>query len=115
MGNSFRRVPMRTAAWVIVVLLSIGVSAENTKGKAAGGAATPTAVITNPAAPAHPITAAQGEEILRLTGGSDMRREMMEGMLPEMQQMLPYMPDSVVEDFRHSLEMADFDAAMVRT
>jgi uncharacterized protein len=106
---------MRVAACLIVVLLSFGASAENTKGNAASEPAPPSRIIVPPPAPAQPITPAQVHEILSLTGGSDMRRQMLEGMLPEMQQMIPYMPDSVIDDFRHSLEMADFDAAVIQS
>ena len=65
--------------------------------------------------PEHPVTAAQVGEILAATNSTDVKRQMMENLLPLMQQMMPYMPENVLADFRHSLEIANFDAVLVRT
>ena len=64
-------------------------------------------------APAHPVTAAQVVEILQLTGTDPMRRQMLDDMLPYLKQMMPYLPESVAEDFQQSLGEADFQGAMV--
>ena len=63
--------------------------------------------------PAHPVTAAQVHEILQLTGTDPMRRQMLDGMLPYLKQMMPYLPEDAAEDFQSSLEDADFQGAMV--
>ena len=105
----------RTACAVFVLVLAFTASAESSSAKPASGKVATGGTVTAQAGPEHPITAAQVREILQMTGGNDLKQQMMEGMLPMMQQMLPYMPDTVVNDFRHSLEMADFDRAMVRT
>jgi uncharacterized protein len=113
---------VRKSAWLVfILLLGVTVSAESATGKPANrttsGAtsAGQTQGQASEAAPAHPVTVAQVREILALTSAGNMKQQMLDGMLPFVQQMLPYMPDSVVDDFRHSLEMADFDAALVRT
>jgi hypothetical protein len=109
---------VRHSAWLVFfLLLGVTVSAESATGKPASrtAAGTTGAGQAPEAAPAHPMTVAQVREILALTSVGNMKQQMLEGMLPFVQQMLPYMPDSVVDDFRHSLEMADFDAALVRT
>jgi hypothetical protein len=105
----------QTACAVFVLVLALTASAESSSTTPASGRIATSGTVTVQAGPEHPITAAQVREILQMTGGNDLKHQMMEGMLPMMQQMLPYMPDKVVDDFRHSLEMADFDAAMVRT
>ncbi len=42
-----------------------------------------------------------------------MRRQMLDGMLPYMKQMMPYLPEDVAQDFQRSLGEADFQGAMV--
>jgi hypothetical protein len=105
---------VRQTAWLVFfLLLGVTVSAESATGNPANGTAA--AAASAEKAPAHPVTVEQVQEILALTSVGNMKQQMLDGMLPFVQQMLPYMPDSVVDDFRHSLEMADFDAALVRT
>jgi uncharacterized protein len=65
--------------------------------------------------PAHPVTAAQVYEILELTGTNTQRREMLDGLLPHLKQMMPWMPADVVEDLQRTLGSADFEGAMVRS
>ncbi|MGC2617915.1 MAG: DUF2059 domain-containing protein [Acidobacteriaceae bacterium] len=109
---------MRQSAWLVFfLLLGITVSAKSATVKpapATATAATP-ATASTVQAPAHPVTVEQVQQILALTSVGNMKQQMLDGMLPFVQQMLPYMPDNVVDDFRHSLEMADFDAALVHT
>jgi len=66
-------------------------------------------------APEHPVTAAQVYEILQVTGTDTLRRQMLDGMLPYLKQMMPYLPADVVADFQQSLGTADFQGAMVRS
>lgn len=63
--------------------------------------------------PAHPATADQVYEILRLTGTDPMKRQMIDEMLPYLKRMMPYMPEDVVSDLETSLKTADFQGAMV--
>jgi hypothetical protein len=106
---------MRQSAWVVFfLLLGVTVSARSATVRPSNGPVVTAGVGAQPA-PAHPVTVAQVQEILALTSVGNMKQQMLDGMLPFVQQMLPYMPDSVVDDFRHSLEIADFDAALVHT
>lgn len=78
-----------------------------------GSGASSAAASENPP-PAHPVTAKQVYQILSLTGGDTLRREMLDGMVPHLKQMMPYMPADVVDDIQRSLATADYEAAMVR-
>lgn len=64
--------------------------------------------------PAHPVTAEQVYQILSLTGGDTLRREMLDGMVPHLKEMMPYVPANVVEDIQRRLGSADYEGAMVR-
>jgi len=74
-----------------------------------------TAVRSAEPPPEHPVTAAQVREILALTRTDTMRQQMLDGMLPSLREMMPYLPADVVADFRQSLAIADFQGAMVRS
>ncbi len=55
-------------------------------------------------APEHPVTAEQVREIMRLTGASQLSRQMLESLMPEIQQnMPPWMPADVLRDFENSM------------
>jgi hypothetical protein len=105
---------MRKAAWLVFVLaVSLTASAERSVGKPGSGlAASPAGEEQRPA---HPATVAQVREIMELTGGENVKQQMLDGLLPHMAEMLPYLPQDVVADIRQSLEIADFDAAVVRS
>ena len=107
---------MRKWVWLISTLTLLGTVpalAGSTTAKAGAGAAA-VASGENPP-PAHPVTAAQVYEILELTGTDTLKRQMLDGLLPHMKQMMPYMPADVVEDLRRSLGTTDFEGAMVRS
>lgn len=99
---------------ILLVVLSGTVPAWGGATMVRGSGAGPVADSAD-APPAHPVTVAQVYEILRLTGTDPMRRQMVDEMLPSLKQMMPYMPDDVVADFRHSLTTADFQGAMVHS
>lgn len=69
--------------------------------------------VTENRPPEHPVTSAQVCEILRLTGTDPLRRQMLDGMVPYLKQMMPYLPEDVAEDFQQSLAAADYQGAMV--
>jgi hypothetical protein len=104
---------MRRFAWLIL-LGSVPLLAATTAktGSAAGVAATGQ---EKTALPAHPVTAAQVYEILELTGSNTQKREMLDGLLPHLKQMMPWMPEDVVGDLQRTLGTADFEGAMVRS
>ncbi|MGC2638273.1 MAG: DUF2059 domain-containing protein [Acidobacteriaceae bacterium] len=104
------------ASAAVVFLFGLSVCAETTaKPAESSDTAKHTTVMVESAGPEHPVTAAQVREILTITNSTDVKRQMMESLLPLMQQMMPYIPDNVVADFQHSLELADFDAVLLRT
>lgn len=74
-----------------------------------------TIVVSGNQPPEHPVTPDQVRQILELARAENLQQEMVDSMLPSMQQMMPYMPESVLEDFRKSLRKADFEAAMIRS
>jgi hypothetical protein len=100
---------MRKITW-LVLLGAMPLMAATTTAKPGNG---PTTAVTADNPPAHPVTAAQVYEILELTGTDNMKREMMDGMLPHLKQMMPYMPADALEDLQRSLAVADFEGAMV--
>ena len=93
-------------------MFALPLMAATNVGKAGNGV-TSAATSENPL-PAHPVTAAQVYQILSLTGGDTVRREMLDGMVPHLKEMMPYMPADVVDDMQRSLGTADYEAAMVR-
>jgi hypothetical protein len=103
---------MRKIMW-LVLLGAMPLMAATTTAKPGNGPTAAGAVAANP--PAHPVTAAQVYEILKLTGTDTMKREMMDGMLPHLKQMMPYIPANALEDLEQSLAVADFEGAMVRS
>ncbi|MGB7136329.1 MAG: DUF2059 domain-containing protein [Acidobacteriaceae bacterium] len=101
---------MRKLGWLLVLagaLPACGATMAKESGK--GLAA------TADRSPAHPVTAPQVYEILRLTGTDPMKQQMVDEMLPYLKQMMPYMPDDVVADCERSLKAADFQGAMIHS
>jgi len=82
--------------------------------KAGSAASGPNAAVSSENPPAHPVTVAQVYRILELTGANTLRREMLDGMLPHLKEMMPYMPQDVILDIQRSLGSADYEGAMVR-
>lgn len=104
---------MRKLGW-LVLLVTIPALAATTTAKPVSGANAAAAPTSENPPPLHPVTAAQVYEILELTGTDTLKREMLDGLLPHMQEMMPYIPPDVVEDFQRSLGTADYEGAMVR-
>lgn len=104
---------MRNIAWLVLVV-TLPVFAATTTAKPECGTNGASSSSQN-LPPAHPVTAAQVYQILALTGTDTVKREMLDGLLPHMKQMMPYMPADVVEDLRRSLGTTDFEGAMVRS
>jgi uncharacterized protein len=106
---------VRRLAWSFCILfftLSLAVERGTVKSAAAPALPSPASAENPP--PGQPATAAQVRAIMLLTGAADVKQEMLDGLLPHMKEMLPYMPASVVDDLRQSLVLADFDAAVIR-
>lgn len=105
----------RWGSAALVLLFGLSVWADTGKPAEGKETASHASLVATTAGPEHPVTAAQVRQILTITNSTDVKRQMMENLLPLMQEMMPYMPDNVLADFRHSLEIADFDAVLVRT
>jgi hypothetical protein len=103
---------MRRLAW-LVLLGSMPLLAANTAKRGSVSAAAVTARENAP--PAHPVTAEQVYQILELTGTDTQKREMLDGLLPHLKEMMPWMPVDVVSDLERTLGTADFEGAMVRS
>jgi hypothetical protein len=101
-------------AWMVLLATMPLMAATTTAKSGSGSSVAGTAVSENPP-PAHPVTAAQVYEILHLTGSDSMKREMLDGMLPNLKQMMPYIPADVLADLQRTLGTADFEGAMVRS
>jgi hypothetical protein len=104
---------MRRLAW-LVLLGSVPLLAANTAKPGSAGSAMSSTATENPL-PAHPVTAAQVYEILELTGTNTQKREMLDGLLPHLREMMPWIPEDVVADLQRTLGTADFEGAMVRS
>jgi TonB family protein len=64
--------------------------------------------------PEHPVTVEQVHELLELTGTAHLQKQMLDGMMPSLRQMMPpYVPPDVMDDFEKSLLGADMDDMMV--
>ncbi|HEX4005519.1 MAG TPA: DUF2059 domain-containing protein [Acidobacteriaceae bacterium] len=106
---------MRQSMWIVCLLLAgCAASAERTSVKPGGPASGKAGAATAEQQPQHPATVEQVREIMQLTGGESVKQQMLDGLLPHVKEMLPYMPQSVVDDIRQSLLIADFDAAVIR-
>jgi uncharacterized protein len=103
---------MRKWAW-LVLLGGVPVLAATTTARPENGANAVAASENLP--PEHPVTVAQVREILELTGTETLKQQMLDGLLPHLKEMMPYMPADVVEDLQRSLGVADFEGAMVRS
>jgi uncharacterized protein len=104
---------MRRWAWTGVVLaVSMAAAAASTAPKPATEKAAPAAGAEQ--APAHPVTPEQVREILNLTGAVNVKQQMLDGLLPHVKTMLPYMPLSVLDDIQQSMAVADFEGAEIR-
>src|SRR5271170_3112573 len=106
--QSERRNSMRGTAWLGCLLL-IGTLAfcQETTRPPSGPAQEAS---SGPAAgqpPGHPVNPAQVHELLELTGATNLKNQLMRGMMVYMRQSLPaYLPKDVIDDLETSLENA---------
>lgn len=103
---------MRKLPWLLL-LASMPLLAATTSRPAS--LANPNAAADETRPPEHPVTAAQVYQILDLTGTNTQKREMLDGLLPHMKEIMPWMPADVVADLQRTLGTADFEGAMVRS
>jgi uncharacterized protein len=106
---------MRRRAWIgLVLVISLAAAAESTAARPGNGKAAATPLASAEPVPDHPVTPEQVREILNLTGALDVKQQMLDGLLPHVKTMLPYMPQSVLDDIQRSMAIADFDGAVIR-
>jgi uncharacterized protein len=103
---------MRKIAWLVLLVTLPVLGATTAKSGIVENAPSATAEEN---LPEHPVTAAQVHEILELTATNTVKREMLDGMLPHLKEMMPYIPVDVVADLQRTLGSADFEGAMVRS
>lgn len=66
------------------------------------------------APPEHPITPGQVHELMDLTGMTNLQKQLLQGFMPSLRQVMPpYIPADVMDDFQKSLLGADMDALIV--
>ncbi|HTV16778.1 MAG TPA: DUF2059 domain-containing protein [Acidobacteriaceae bacterium] len=103
---------MRRYAWMgLVLAVSLAATAESAAPKPLSPKSAPVASLER--APSHPVTPEQVRQILELTGAADVRRQMLDGLVPHVKMMLPYIPQSVLDDIQQSMAIADFDGAVI--
>lgn len=70
----------------------------------------------SPAAPEHPITAAQVHEIMQLTNAHQIAAQMMRAMMVNIRgEFPPYFPKDVIEDIQTSLQNIDFEPMAIES
>jgi hypothetical protein len=81
---------------------------------------TPAATTAAPAAkapvstaPAHPLTDAQAQKMLEVTGADKMKEQMVHGMTNYFHASLPFAPKDVTDDLQQSLEKDDLNASII--
>lgn len=106
---------MRRWTWVgLALAVTLAAAAETTAPKQESAKARAAQAASAEQAPAHPVTPEQVREILVLTGAADVKRQMLDGLVPHVKTMLPYMPQTVIDDIQQSMAIADFDGAVIR-
>lgn len=66
--------------------------------------------------PAHPITAAQVQEMLQLTGAAKLQKQMLDNIMPALRKtMPPYMPADVMTDWERTVLGPEMQNVVVRT
>jgi len=101
---------MRKLAWVVgaVLMTSVPLMAQQTEWN-------PDRAAEEAQRPEHPITAAQVHQLMVLTKTGDLRKRMMDGMMPYLKQAMPFLPADVLDDFQARMEKADFEPIAVES
>ena len=97
-------------------LFLAGTLVAQTAAKPAATTPGPSSTAAKPAAPAHPITAAQAHELMQLTGTAQVKDHLIENIMGYFKQAFPpFVPADVSTDLRSSLEKMDIEAPTVAT
>ena len=104
---------MRYAAVLAISLLGIS-SALGQTASASPSQSTTSQAASADTPPAHPITKAQVDEILQLTHAQQLREQVMQAMMANLERVFPpYMPKDVIADLEHNLGTIDFESMAV--
>jgi hypothetical protein len=98
-------------------LLAISVMAQAPAAHPAQTPASPAAAKpAGPPPPAHPLTAVQAHELMRLTGTDQIKTRLVENIMTYFEQRFPpFVPADVKTDLRTSLDKMDIDTPTVAT
>lgn len=110
---------MRYAVLLLCSVLMGGTYAVAQAAPAASAASKSTiesqpATAAMPSPPAHPMTQAQVEEMLKLTHADKLKNQMMETMMAQLShEFPPYMPKDVLTDLLSSMEKANLNKTVI--
>ncbi|MBB6144209.1 hypothetical protein HNQ77_002161 [Silvibacterium bohemicum] len=108
---------MRTAILSLSCTLLAGSafaqSAAPAKPSTPAATAAPAAKAPVSTAPAHPLTDAQAQKMLEVTGADKMKEQMVHGMTNYFHSSLPFAPKDVTDDLQQSLEKDDLNASII--
>ena len=99
-------------------LLAISAMAQAPAAHPAQTPASPASVAkpAGPPPPAHPLTAVQAHELMRLTGTDQIKTRLVENIMTYFEQRFPpFVPADVKTDLRTSLDKMDIDTPTVST
>jgi hypothetical protein len=100
---------MRKLLWVVCAMVAVSLP-----GMAQQKAGNPGKTATEAQRPEHPITVVQVHELMTLTGADHLKNQVMAGMIPYVQQAMPFMPADVLDEFQARMGKADFEPMMVQ-
>jgi uncharacterized protein len=87
--------------------------AQQTPSAASSSAKAPAADQTSTPPPAHPLTDAQAQQILKITGADKIKPELTEGLTNYFHNSLPFAPKDVNDDLDQSLTKLDVDTQVI--
>jgi hypothetical protein len=99
---------MRKLVWVVCAMAAVSLPAM-----AQQKTGNPDKAAEEAQRPEHPITVVQVHELMALTGADHLKNQVMAGMIPYVQQAMPFMPADVLDDFQARMSKTDFEPMMV--
>lgn len=95
---------MRRLAWVVgaVLMAALPLVAQQSEWN-------PDKAAEEAQRPEHPVTVAQVHQIMALTKTNDLKKQMLESMMPYLKQAMPFLPPDVLDDYQARIEKADFE------
>lgn len=100
---------MQPCAWLVCAAMMMSLPLMGQTSASPAGHAAPAGT------PQHPVTVTQIHEMMQLTGVDHLKQQMLSSFVPRLQQMMPFIPSDVLEDFRASFEKADFEPTLIQS